>query len=117
MNNYLNPHTLVPALYPHLLDVGFFSFFFQYLSHFSRFMRNFANLKPRMYSTQFYLSNEIHDNVLSDSSSHKYLYLIVQVFIPHRASIYTYTCKYLSSIVDLASPHHISIIVPVSTFL
>ena len=44
-------------------------------------MKNFANLKLWTSSTQFSFSNNIHDNILLDLSSQKYLYLVVQVFI------------------------------------
>ena len=93
LNNYMNPHSH-PSSSSHLLNPSYtflevvFFFFFQCHPHFSQFMMNFANLKPRTYSTQFYLSNEIHDDILSDSSSHKYLYFIVQIFIPILVSIY-----------------------------
>ena len=39
-------------------------------------------------STQFSLSSEIHDDVLLDSSSHKYLHFVVQIFIHIFASIF-----------------------------
>ena len=63
------PHSHPPIIPPIL--------FVQFRPHFSRSIRNFANLKSRTSSTQFYLSNEIHDGILSSSSSYKYLYLVM----------------------------------------
>lgn len=81
-------------------DIGAFmfldaTFFSVQLSIFLMICEKFFDLKLQTTSTQFiYLSNEIHNDIFSDSLLHKYLQFVIQVFTARRVIIYNFTCKY-----------------------